>query len=62
METPIEITPETSSPTRIEFDLAKVLTPEELEKFANAAKSAGAASLTEHFLNITLRVPHPKAA
>jgi hypothetical protein len=53
---------ETTSPTRIEFDLAKVLTAEELAKFKAAAQAAGAASLTEHFLNITLRVPHPKAA
>ena len=62
METPIEMTPETSSPTRIEFDLAKVLTVEELSKFTEAARAAGAENLTEHFLNITLRVPHPKAA
>ena len=60
MNTPTNTTPETSSPTRIEFDLAKVLTPEELSKFTDAAKAAGAETLTEHFLNITLRVPHPK--
>jgi hypothetical protein len=62
MNPPIETIPETSSPTRIEFDLAKVLTVEELEKFTEAARAAGAANLTEHFLNITLRVPHPQAA
>ena len=49
------------SPTRIEFDLAQVLTSEELAKFMEAARAAGADSLTEHFLNLTLRV-HPRAA
>lgn len=38
------------------FDLAEVLTPEELAKFQAAAKEAGAPNLTEHFLNLTLRV------
>ena len=40
----------------VQFDLAKELTAEELEKFQAAAEAAGAKSLTEHFLNLTLRV------
>ncbi len=43
------------NPTLISFDLAKVLTPEELAKFISAAKEAGSKNLTEHFLAITLR-------
>lgn len=50
------------SRTRIQFDLADVLTAEELEKFQRAAEEAHAASLTEHFLNLTLRVEPHKAA
>lgn len=44
--------PETA--TKITFDLAQVLTPQELEKFTAAAKAAGASSLKEHFMNISL--------
>jgi hypothetical protein len=50
------------SQTRILFDLADELTPEEIAKFEAAAKEAGAESLTEHFLNLTLRVEPNKAA
>ena len=49
-----------ASATEIKFDLADVLTPEELEKFQAAAKAADAPNLTEHFLDLTLR--HEKAA
>lgn len=48
--------------TLISFDLRKVLTDEELIKFQQSAKEAGAPNLTEHFLNLTLRVPQKKAA
>lgn len=58
------MSPETSKPTGtlISFDLQQVLQPEELAKFEEAAKKAGAKSLTEHFLNLTLRLPQQKAA
>ena len=49
-----------TTPTLISFDLAQVLTPEELEKFIAAARDAGAESLTEHFLSITIH--HPEKA
>lgn len=62
MKTNQESPEETASPTRIEFDLAKVLTAEELAKFTAAAAAAQAESLTEHFLNITLRVENGRAA
>jgi hypothetical protein len=52
----------TASPTRIEFDLAKVLTPEELARFTEAAEAAEARSLTEHFLNIALGGKDGRAA
>ncbi len=45
----------TGSETRIAFDLADVLAPEEIVAFQEAAKSAGAPNLTEHFLDLTLR-------
>jgi hypothetical protein len=51
-----------TSQTRILFDLSDELTPEEIEKFEAAAKAAGAENLTEHFLNLTLRVEPHKAA
>jgi hypothetical protein len=47
-------TPMTSR-TRVLFDLRDVLNPAELSKFEESAKQAGAASLTQHFLNLTLR-------
>lgn len=50
-----------ASQTRILFDLADELTPEEIEKFEAAAKAAGE-SITEHFLNLTIRVEPNKAA
>lgn len=51
-----------NSKTLIRFDLADELTAEEIEKFEAAAKEAGAESITEHFLNLTLRVePHQAA-
>lgn len=53
---------ESSSKTRIQFDLADELTPEEIAAFEAAAAEAGAASITEHFLNLTLRVQPTKAA
>lgn len=53
---------EPASRTRIQFDLAEVLTPEELAKFESAAKEAQAPNLTEHFLNLTLRVQPHRAA
>jgi len=43
------------SQTKITFDLADVLAPEEIAAFQDAAKAAGAANLTEHFLDLTLR-------
>lgn len=51
-----------TSQTRIQFDLADELTPEEIAKFEAAAKEAGAENITEHFLNLTLRVEPHKAA
>lgn len=55
---------ETTAPsqTRIQFDLRDELTSEELEAFRAAAKAAGAENITEHFLNLTLRVEPHKAA
>jgi hypothetical protein len=41
--------------TRVDFDLSEELTAEELARFTAAALAAGAASVTEHFLNLTLR-------
>lgn len=51
-----------ASKTRVLFDLRDELTAEELEAFEAAAKEAGAANITEHFLNLTLRVEPHKAA
>ena len=51
-----------SGGTRILIDLQRELTPEELEKFVSAAEAAGAASLTDHFLNLTLRLPERRTA
>jgi hypothetical protein len=55
---------ETTAPsqTRIQFDLRDELTPEEIAAFEAAAKEAGAKNITEHFLNLTLRVEPHKAA
>lgn len=50
------------SKTRIQFDLNDVLSPEEVAQFEKAAVEANAESLTEHFLNLTLRVEPNKAA
>ena len=52
------------SRTLISFDLGEVLTPQELSRFRAAAKAAKAKSLTDHFLNLTLRPngTNPKAA
>lgn len=47
------------SRTRMVFDLADELTPEELESFEKRADEAGAPNLTEHFLNVTIRNPQP---
>lgn len=46
-----------ASRTRITFDLEDVLTVAEVEKFTAAAAVSGAPTLTEHFLNLTLRNP-----
>ncbi len=46
-----------SSRTRILFDLSDVLSEEEISKFETSAKEAGARNLTDHFLNLTLRLP-----
>jgi hypothetical protein len=51
-----------TSQTRIQFDLADELSAEEIAKFEAAAKEAGAENITEHFLNLTLRVEPNKAA
>lgn len=48
--------------TRILIDLEKELTPDELARFQEAAEAAGAQSLTEHFLNLTLRLPERRTA
>ena len=53
---------ETQSKTRIIFDLEDVLTAEELAAFQRSAEEAKAPTLTEHMLNITLRVPHDQHA
>lgn len=55
-------TAEKKPKTRILFDLTDVLTPEEIAQFEAAAAAAGAANLTEHFLNLTLRVMEPHKA
>jgi len=54
--------PQPESKTRITFDLRDILTPEELEKFKAAAAEAKAPNLTEHFLDLTLRVTPQKVA
>lgn len=43
--------------TLISFDLKAVLSNQEIRKFEREAKKAGAKSLTDHFLNITVRLP-----
>jgi hypothetical protein len=43
------------SQTKIVIDLADELTADEIAAFEKSAKAAGAESLTEHFLNLTLR-------
>jgi hypothetical protein len=45
------------SRTRILFDLAAEITPEELARFEASAAAAGTKDLTEHFLNLNLRLP-----
>jgi len=45
------------SRTRIIFDLAAEITPEELARFEASATAAGTKDLTEHFLNLNLRLP-----
>lgn len=61
-DSPKAIKPAISGGTRIQFDLEKELKPEELEKFKQAAEKAGAESLTEHFLNLTIRMPEERGA
>lgn len=62
-------TPETSpasgpvnSGTEIHFDLKDVLSAKELDDFKAAASEAKAPNLTEHFLDLTLRVKPGNAA
>ena len=57
-ETPASNVPK----TRIQFDLSDELTPEEIAEFEASAAAAGAANLTEHFLNLVLRLEPHKAA
>jgi hypothetical protein len=52
-----EPTSKNTSRTRVLFDLADVLSPEEVAKFEESAQKAGAKDLTDHFLNLTLRLP-----
>lgn len=49
------------SRTKIHFDLQDLLSPEEIAAFEAEAIKAGAETLTEHFLNITL-INSPRAA
>lgn len=51
-----------ASQTRIQFDLADELTPEDIARFQAAAEAAGAENLTKHFLDLTLRTPPLEAA
>lgn len=53
--------PARQSKTLVTFDLRDELTEEEIAKFEAAAAASGAESITEHFLNLTLRV-HPHQA
>jgi hypothetical protein len=57
-----DLTTPTESKTRVVFDLRDELTPEEIAAFEASAQAAGAASLTEHFLNLTLRLPDQRPA
>lgn len=56
-QTNSEKPPQIANNTRILIDLSKELTPEELAAFKQAAADAGAPTLTDHFLNLTLRIP-----
>jgi hypothetical protein len=49
------------SKTLVTFDLSDELTPEEIAMFEASAKAAGAQDITEHFLNLTLRLPEQVA-
>lgn len=51
-----------ASQSRIQFDLMEILSPTEFEAFKRSAEEAKAASLTDHFLNLTLRLDTPKEA
>ena len=55
-------TPRPESQTKIVIDLADELTAEEIADFERSAQAAGAESLTEHFLNLTLRQDSTTAA
>jgi hypothetical protein len=63
MSNAISTTEETvsGSRTRVVFDLRDVLSDDELERFEASAREAGAPSLTDHFLNLTLRKPDKAA-
>lgn len=58
-------TPEPADPTvsktLISFELKDELRPEEIAQFQRAARAAGAESMTEHLLNLTLRSDLPVA-
>lgn len=49
--------PARPSRTKIVFDLADELTTEEIARFEAKAKEAGEKNLTEHFLNLFVRLP-----
>jgi hypothetical protein len=47
------------SRTRVIFDLRDILTEDEIQRFEQSAQEAGAASITEHFLNIAIPPAQP---
>lgn len=55
MSTPAAPTQSPVDESEIRFNLRSVCTPEEIEKFKDNARKAGAKSLTDHFLNLTIR-------
>jgi hypothetical protein len=57
MSTETKATKKPLSRTKIIFDLAHEVTPQELAAFRANAAAAGAKTLTEHFLNLNIRLP-----
>jgi hypothetical protein len=55
MKTNQDEEPRRASRTKIQFDLSDELTTQEVEEFEKSAEQAEASSLTEHFLNLTIR-------